>query len=91
MKKAKLALMAIIIFGIVGGVMAFKAQKIATALFCTSFRVTPGPCDGVEYDALPGQIYITTPGPGLFAAFCTTDNSYACPYSAIYTTTNGGE
>ena len=84
MKKAKFVLIAIVVFSTVGGVMAFKAQKLGHILFCSPVAVA-GPCDGVEYDT-PEQ-YIPTTGDGLFTAFCTTDNDYPCTTALIFTIT----
>ena len=87
MKKAKLFLVAIAVFGIVGGVMAFKAQRLGNTLFCASAS-QPSNCslDGsfATYFA-PGENYVTTTGSGI-TAFCTTQETQPCTASTTYTT-----
>jgi hypothetical protein len=90
MKKAKLVLVAIAVFGIAGGVMAFRAQKISEDLFCKATSSGSSACNGTLYDAGTGNNYTITTSGG-FTAFCTTENTLACNVQAEYTTVAGNE
>lgn len=91
MKKAKLVLMAVAVFGIAGGVLAFKAQKfIAVPLYCAGSSQTDHCSLASDFTTiLPGSdfSYTTTPSGGQFTSFCTEDVNAACAVSSIYTTT----
>ena len=72
MKKAKILLTAIGIFAIVGGALAFKANRGAV-VFCSTGMGVAGRCDIPVVDAT-----LTTAGQAI-KGYCTTHSNLACP------------
>jgi len=81
MKKVKIMLTAITVMAVVGGALAFKANKFNTKLYCTS-QAAPNACtitkDGFSIaPELPGD-------PSVGSSSCTTTTTGDCAFRPTY-------
>ena len=61
MKKAKIMLMAIAVLGVVGGALAFKAQKFLGNYYCSTTKTTGAHCSSSYITEVGGAtLYCTT-------------------------------
>lgn len=82
MKKAKIMLMAIAVFGVIGGALAFKTAKFGgPAWICT----TTSPLNPVKYCVHPG---VTTTNVGQFTSAVYSTTAAAQAFSC--STSSGG-
>jgi hypothetical protein len=77
MKKVKIMLTAITVFAVVGGALAFKAQKFGTAIFYKT-RATDPTCTIPAFTTLQNR-------PNLGQFFTTTQQGTPCNVSTYIT------
>jgi hypothetical protein len=78
MKKARIMLTAIAIFGVFGGALAFKAAKYGSFVYSTTAAGLPATDRVVNYTLTPAPLVPTTTG------YYTTIYNATAPFTTIY-------